>query len=169
MTTAATLTLIAVAAIAAGSDVLTRRVSNRLNLTILVLGLGWRAAEAGFWSVALGLAGAAVGLGMLIVPFAVRWIGAGDVKLLAALGAWLGPVATLHAGLFGLAGGGLLAAALAVAGGSQMRRAVTYNVYSSLCTMTAPHAPQRAKRFVVPMAVPLAVAAVTTFLVEGGI
>jgi prepilin peptidase CpaA len=165
---AASLTLIVVAAAAATSDVLTRRISNRLNLTILVLGLGWRAAGFGGWSLLLGVAGAATGLAILFAPFAVRWTGAGDVKLLAAFGAWLGPSSTVYAGLLGIAGGGLLAAALAVTGGAAMRRAVTINVFNSVCTLTAPVAPRRAKRFVVPMAVPFAVAAVATFFVRGG-
>ena len=168
MTTAAGLTLVSVAAVAAASDVFSRKVSNRLNLAILVLGLGWRALVVGGWSVALGVAGAAAGLALLFAPFAVRWIGAGDVKLLAALGAWLGPVATVYAGLFGLVGGGLLAAAMAIVAGASTRRAVAVNVYNSICTMSAPHAPQRAKRLVVPMAVPFAVAGTITFFVGGG-
>ncbi len=168
LTLAASLTLIVVAALAATSDVLHRRVSNRLNLAILVLGLGWRAVAMGGWSPALGIAGAATGLALLFAPFAVRWTGAGDVKLLMAFGAWLGPGSTVYAGLFGIAGGGLLAVGFALTGGAQLRRAVAQNVYASIYTLTVPVAPQREKRFVVPMALPFAVAAVATFFVRGG-
>jgi prepilin peptidase CpaA len=169
MLLAASLTLIGLAALAAASDVLHRRVSNRLNLVILILGLGWRAALSGdVASVALGAAGAAVGLAMLLPVFAVRWTGAGDVKLLAAFGAWLGPGLTVYAGLFGIAGGGLLAAAIAIAGGAQLRRAVASSMFVSMYTLTAPAAPQRARRHVVPMAVPFAVAAVATWFAAGG-
>ena len=77
-------------------------------------------------------------------------------------------LAALWAALFGLAGGGVVAAAIALAGGASMRRAVTANVHASLATMTAPVAPRRAKRHTVPLAVPLAAAAVTAFALQGG-
>jgi prepilin peptidase CpaA len=55
--------------------------------------------------------GAAFGFALLLGPYAVGGVGAGDVKALMALGAWLGPAETLGAtawaviaaGAFGLA------------------------------------------------------------------
>ena len=67
---------------------------------------------------AMGLVGVVVGFAILFVPFAARWVGAGDVKLLAACGAWLGPYGAFLAGLFGLVGGGLLSLGIAVAAGA---------------------------------------------------
>jgi prepilin peptidase CpaA len=52
------------------------------------------------------LAGFAVGLSLLLLPWLLGGGGMGDVKMLAALGAWLGPVGILVA--FGL--GSVLAA-----------------------------------------------------------
>ena len=37
------------------------------------------------------LTGISVGIGVLFIPFAFRWIGAGDVKLLGVMGAFVGP------------------------------------------------------------------------------
>ena len=37
------------------------------------------------------LLGLGVGIGVLFIPFAFRWIGAGDVKLLGVMGAFVGP------------------------------------------------------------------------------
>jgi prepilin peptidase CpaA len=152
---------------AAVSDVRSRRVSNRLNLAILMLGLGWRATTLDASTTLAGLLGVAVGLGVLLVPFAWRWVGAGDVKLLAACGAWLGPWDALLAGLFGVAGGGLLSLVIAIGAGAGVRREVARNVGASILTMTAPVAPQRAKAQIVPLAVPLAAAALAVFLVRG--
>jgi prepilin peptidase CpaA len=155
------------AALAAASDLRSRKVTNRLNLAIVLTGLGWRAAFLDLGTAAAGLAGVGVGLGVLLIPFSIRWIGAGDVKLLAAFGAWLGPYDVLLAGLIGLAGGGVLAALLALAGGAAVRKSVARNVSASIMTMTAPIAPRRVQSLVVPMAVPLAAAAIAVFLARG--
>ena len=155
------------AALAAASDIRSRKVTNRLNLAIVLLGLAWRATSLDLGTTGAGLAGIGVGLAMLMVPFSLGWLGAGDVKLLAAFGAWLGPYDTVLAGLFGLAGGGVLAALLALAGGVAVRKSVARNVTASILTLTAPVAPRRAMALVVPLAAPLAAAAITVFLARG--
>jgi prepilin peptidase CpaA len=102
----ATLAFGALLAAAAASDIRARRVSNRLNLTVLIGGVlfalllhGWRAAP---WQV---LSGVGLGLTIWFPMFAVRLMGAGDVKLLAACGGWLGwqgmLTATLVTGVYG--------------------------------------------------------------------
>jgi len=169
LTTTATICLVTLAAAAAASDLVSRKVSNRLNLAILALGLGWRALLLGVPGVALGVAGAALGLALLLPPFAARWIGAGDVKLLAALGGWLGPMSTVYAGLGGLIGGGVLAAAMVGTAGAATRRAVATNVCRSVYTLSAPYAPHRSRRLIVPMAVPFAIAGVLVFCTHGGL
>ena len=78
-------------------DLSRRRVPNLLNLAILAAGLGARAAAGGLPALTDGALGAALGLAVLLPPFAARWIGAGDVKLVAAIGAWLGPSGVLVA------------------------------------------------------------------------
>lgn len=154
---------------AAASDLLRRRVPNALNVAILVAGLGARAALGGLSGVGAGLAGAALGLVLLIVPFQARWIGGGDVKLLAAIGAWLGPMGVVWTALFGLAGGGLVAAAIALSGGRQLVAEVAGNVKASLYTLEAPHAPRRQRRYLVPLALPLAIAALGVLWATGGL
>ncbi len=49
---------------------------------------------------------------MLIIPFVLGGMGGGDVKLLAALGAWLGCAAVLNIFLFGSVAGAFIAAGL---------------------------------------------------------
>ncbi len=88
-------------------DVGSGRIPNGVLVVIAALGLIARLAVVP--SVA-GLAGAiggmATGLAIWIGPFALRWVGAADVKLVAAIGAWLGPLATFRVSLYaGLAGG----------------------------------------------------------------
>jgi prepilin peptidase CpaA len=71
-------------------DVRARRLPNRLTgfgLGAALLHAGWTAGIGGLLT---ALAGAAAGLAVLVAPFALRWLGAGDVKAAMALGAFFG-------------------------------------------------------------------------------
>ena len=164
---AATATFVALVVVAAISDMRTRRISNRLNITLLLLGLGWQASHLDGTRMVMAVAGVGVGLGLLIVPFALRWYGAGDVKLLAAAGAWLGPRGTLYAGLIGIATAGLISLLMTLRGGNSVRKQVTANLSASIHTLTPPVAPERETRFIVPLGVPLGAAAIGVALVFG--
>ncbi|NIN72188.1 MAG: hypothetical protein GTO46_09785 [Gemmatimonadetes bacterium] len=99
--------LVGLVGVAALSDVRFGRIPNGLLLAIAGLGLAARLAMAGpAGGLVAAAGGLAVGLAIWIGPFALRWVGAADVKLVAALGAWLGPLATLRVSLAtGLVGG----------------------------------------------------------------
>ncbi len=163
----AALSLLPFVLLAAVSDIRRRRVSNRLNLAIVIGGLGWRVATAGAAGLPLALAGVGVGLAILFVPFSVRWVGAGDVKLLAACGAWLGPMDTLLCGLFGLLGGGLIALGIAATAGAAVRKDVARTLGLAVVTLSAPAAPRRRCAHVVPLAVPIAAAACAILIARG--
>ena len=85
--------LLALLAVAAVVDFRTRRIPNALNLAILAGGLAASVAHGGLGWAGLGgsIAGVAVGFGLMFHAFLFRFSGGGDVKLLAACGAWLGP------------------------------------------------------------------------------
>jgi len=91
-------------AIAAVVDVRTRRIPNALTVPAALLGLAFHALTPGSMGLLMSLAGFGVGFGLLLIPWLLGGGGMGDVKLLAALGAWLGPkwvlVAFAAAGLF---------------------------------------------------------------------
>ena len=93
------------ALIAAMTDARTGRIPNWLTLGSLGLALLW---QVGLWQgnftvdALLGIAaGGLIPLAAHVVTRG-RAIGGGDVKLLAALGAWLGPELVLHATISGL-------------------------------------------------------------------
>jgi prepilin peptidase CpaA len=113
--------------------------------------------------------GALAGLALLVPLFAVRWIGAGDVKLVAAAGAWLGAAGVAQATLWGLAAGGLVSLVVVAVGGAGARAEVAANLKVAAFTLTLPSAPRREARLVVPMALPLGGAALAVLWTMGGL
>jgi prepilin peptidase CpaA len=77
-------------AIAMILDLKTRRIPNWLTVGAFVLGLVFHASNAGLAGVGTSLAGFGVGFGMLLVLWLIGGGGGGDVKMMGALGAWLG-------------------------------------------------------------------------------
>ena len=68
-----------------------RRIPNWLTVSGFFLGLAVNGAVSGWTGVKGGLEGAGIATAVLIVPVILRGIGAGDLKLMIALGACLGP------------------------------------------------------------------------------
>jgi len=102
-------TLICASAWAVREDLLVHRIPNRLTGSLLCAGLTLQLAFGGWSALADAALGALVGLAMLMPLYLVRAMGAGDVKLLAALGSLLGPHWTLIAGIYTLMAGAVLA------------------------------------------------------------
>ena len=96
--------------IACVTDVRWRRIPNVLVLTLALTGLAF-SVWIDPWLPGVGRAagGLALGFGIWIDFFVIGAIGAGDVKLFAAAGTWLGPAATWRAALVAAAIGGVLA------------------------------------------------------------
>jgi len=67
-----------------------RRIPNWLILFGLSVALGLSGLR-GMNEFYQSLTGIGVGIGILFIPFAFRWIGAGDVKFLGVMGAFVGP------------------------------------------------------------------------------
>lgn len=80
----------------AWGDVRTRRIPNYLTLGTALAGLGFQFGLHGWHGLGQGVLGLALGFALLIVFYLKGGMGAGDVKALAALGAWLGPLSTLY-------------------------------------------------------------------------
>jgi prepilin peptidase CpaA len=112
---AAAVLVVALAAVV--FDVRTRRIPNALTFGAAGAGLAFALMTGGLSAAAGSLLGWIVGAGLFFPIFALRGMGAGDVKLLAALGAWLGAVDVLYLALFASMAGGVVALAVAMSRG----------------------------------------------------
>ena len=96
---------LALACCMAWGDVRRRRIPNYLTLGTALAGLGFQFGTQGWHGLGQGLLGLGLGFALLIGFYLKGGMGAGDVKALAALGAWLGPLDTLYLFIYmGLSG-----------------------------------------------------------------
>jgi prepilin peptidase CpaA len=108
---------VAVMGVATWTDLRSRRIPNWLVLPFMAAGMGVSAWQHGWHGVAQSLEGFVLGAVVFGVLFAMGGMGMGDVKLCAAIGAWIGPGQLLLAlVLTGLAGG-VMALGWALVGG----------------------------------------------------
>ena len=135
-------TLVSLLLAAVACDLRTRRIPNLLVGSGIALGLlfqavvpsggGLLATPGGSLGIASALLGGAVGLGLFLPLYAMRAMGAGDVKLLAMVGVWLGAKGVLWAALWALLAGGVLSLAAALWSG--VLRQVLDNLHFMLTT-----------------------------------
>jgi prepilin peptidase CpaA len=127
-----------VACVAAWTDARTRRIPNLVCLAGLMLGLVINAVRYGAEGLAVSAAGIGTGAGLLAPAYLLRLMGAGDVKLMAAVGALLGFPAVVMAVLASHVAGGVIAFAVALrAGVARQAVRATQDLAVSLATQVA--------------------------------
>lgn len=155
-------------ALAAVTDARMHRIPNVLTVPTALLGLAYHTLAPTGWGPLTALAGFGVGFALLLLPWLLGGGGMGDVKLLAALGAWLGPWWVLIA--FAVSGGVASLLALVIIA----RKATTRGMRKAGMNDRSgrAHSGSAAKRRpgVLPFAVPVAVStwAVLAWMVTRG-
>lgn len=94
---------------AIASDLRWRTIPNWLTGPSILVGLGLHTFINKWTGLIFSLEGAALGLGLFLLLYLAGWMGAGDVKLYAAVGSFLGPAQTVSAAIVVALVGGLLA------------------------------------------------------------
>lgn len=96
------------AVVAVFTDLRMKRIPNLLTFSSITLGLFYHLIFEAWAELGFALLGCGVGLLLFLPLFILRWLGAGDVKLLMAFGAWGGSQFALQVALWSIAVGGLL-------------------------------------------------------------
>ena len=107
----------ALLAIACVSDLRTRRIPNLLTFSAAAGALLFHLVTGGPSAAAWSVVGCLLGALLFFPMFALRGMGAGDVKLLAAIGAWIGPGQVVIAALVTSVAGGVLGVVVALSAG----------------------------------------------------
>ena len=88
------------------------KVPNWLTFPFIIAGWVYSTALFGLEGLAWSMVGTGVGLGLLLPAYAIGGMGAGDVKLLAGVGAWVWGTVTFYAFCASAVIGGLIAIAM---------------------------------------------------------
>ncbi len=102
-----------IAAFACLCDLRTRRIPNTLTFGAAGAAVVFHLFTGGVGGGALAVGGWFVGIALMFGLYALGGLGAGDVKLLGALGAWLGPVGAAWVVLYTGISGGVIALVVA--------------------------------------------------------
>ena len=143
---------------AAVIDYRTKKIPNWLTVPSAIAALLFHLVSGGGTGLLWALAGFAVGFALLILPWILGGGGMGDVKLLAALGIWLGPLLILPA--FGLGavcalimGVMLMVASTFTSGISTTQRRFLNKGGAATATAGSPRKYKRVLPFAVPVAI----------------
>jgi prepilin peptidase CpaA len=98
-----------VAGVGGITDVTTRRIPNKLTYLGILVAIAGRLALQGWHGLGSALAGGLVGGGAFLIFFLVHAMGAGDVKLITAVGCFVGPGRALEIVLASAIAGGIFA------------------------------------------------------------
>jgi prepilin peptidase CpaA len=98
-------------------DLRTRRIPNVLTFGGAAVALGYALASHGFDGLLTSLEGWGLGLALFLPLFLLGGMGAGDVKLLACLGAWVGPLDAFWVAIYAMVAGGVMGVIVALATG----------------------------------------------------
>lgn len=151
------------------------KVPNWLTFHLILGGLGYAAWTGGWTGLGWSAGGAAVGLALLLPLYAIGGMGAGDVKLLAGVGAWMGPAVTVEAFILSALVGGLMALAMVARAGTWKEHVgMFFKIGDDILKKRNPAvlareaAERKPRMMLLPYAIPLAVGSIVSFA-HGGL
>jgi len=151
------------------TDLRNRKILNVVTLPAILVAFIYHFFTSSFDGLLFSGLGFLVGLGLLFIPFVMGGIGAGDVKLLAAVGAWKGTLFILYTGIYAGIIGGLIALVILI-----KKRQLGFTLKSMLFSVVflrgtkgSLQISDRMNNSVsIPYAIPIALGVILTFFME---
>lgn len=150
------------------------RVPNWITFPMVLSGLIYTTAVGGWGGLGFGLWGMTVGLLTLLPLYAVGGMGAGDVKLMAGIGAWLGATVTWYAFCVSVVVGAIMAVIMVLWRGSWEKH---YNnflmIISEFITIKKPEelykiaAERKPQMLLLPYGIPICIGSIAYFFYTG--
>jgi prepilin peptidase CpaA len=128
--------------IAAWTDLWNFRIHNALTIPLFAAGIVCQGVIGGAAGLAAGVLGVLVGCVPLLVPYVRGGMGAGDIKLMAGVGAWLGPWAVLHVLIVSGLAAGVCTTCLIIWGRIVASVASSGSIFASAAPSASANSPQ---------------------------
>jgi prepilin peptidase CpaA len=168
-----TITLVVAAVI----DGMKLKVPNWITFPMIVSGWIYSATlspYAGLEGLTFSLIGTVVGLALLLPAYAIGGMGAGDVKLLAGVGAWVWGTVTLYAFAVSAIVGGIIAVGMVLAGkGWNKHQNQFWMICNEIMTVKDPEklatiaAERKPSMMLLPYGIPIAIGTIAYFACAG--
>lgn len=146
------------------------KVPNWLTFHMVIGGLAFAAYSGGTAGLLWACTGAVVGLLTLMPLYAIGGMGAGDVKLMAGVGAWMGPSLTFGAFVATAIVGGIMALGMVIYSGQLIKHWVQFQAIGhEILTVRNPEklseiaAARKPKMMLLPYGIPIAVGSIAYF------
>ena len=153
------------------------KVPNAITFPMIISGWIYSATLSPFpgWEgFSLSLLGTAVGLAVLLPPYAVGGMGAGDVKLMAGVGAWMWGTTTLYAFAVSALVGGVIAVGMVLSRGAwNKHKNQFWTIINEIATVKDPEklaaiaAERKSRMFLLPYGIPIAIGTIAYFAWSG--
>lgn len=150
------------------------KVPNWLTFPMILSGWAYSTWYFGFEGLAWSLAGTAVGLGLLLPLYAIGGMGAGDVKLLAGVGAWVWGTATLYAFCLSAILGGVIAVLMVLSRRAWTKHSHQFKaIFNEVVTIRDPNvlsaiaAERKSSMMLLPYGIPIALGSILYFAWSG--
>jgi prepilin peptidase CpaA len=163
--------------VAAVIDGLKLKVPNWITFPMIISGWIYSAAfspYAGWEGLMFSLVGTAVGLALLLPLYAIGGMGAGDVKLLAGVGAWVWGTVTVYAFVVSAVVGGIIAVLMVVSRRKWFKhQSQFWMICNEILTVKDPEklaaiaAERKPTMMLLPYGIPIAIGTIAYFAVAG--
>lgn len=166
--------LTAALVVAAAIDGWKLKVPNWLTYPLIVSGWVYSGLAFGWAGLGYSLLGTLVGLGMLLPLHAIGGMGAGDVKLLAGVGAWVWTMTTAYSFCFSAIIGGVIAVGMVLwKHGWQKHQSQFWMILGEITTIRNPErlaaiaAERKKTMLLLPYGIPIAIGTILYFALSG--